>query len=267
MILKRLTILVSSVLIFTIISCSGYQKLLKSENYELKYEKAIEYYNDEDYYKAENLFDELLTIYKGTEKAEKIHYYYAYCLYAQGDLSLAAYHFKRYAETYPNGKHVEDARFRKALCFYELSPKPSLDQDFTQRGIGAFQSFLNQYPDTEYKDTVNKLVEKLHFKLEKKSYDNAYLYYKIKEYKAAIRALKNSIRKYPDSPFNEDARFYILKSSYLLAEGSIKSKQQERYKNTLEAYRTLMKNYPGTEYKKEAKKIKEKTKDKLNNIS
>lgn len=52
-------------------SCSSYQKLLKSEDDALKYEKAISYYNDGNYYKALQLFDQLVTVYRGTSKAEK----------------------------------------------------------------------------------------------------------------------------------------------------------------------------------------------------
>jgi outer membrane protein assembly factor BamD len=267
MILRRPAILFSATLVFLLMSCSEYQKLLKSENYELKYEKAVEYYEDEDYYKAKNLFNELKNIYKGTERAEKIYYHYAYCLYMEGELALAAYHFRQFAKTYPNSEFTQDAEFRTALCFYDLSPDPSLDQAFTKRGIDAFQAFLNKYPKTEYKDTVNNLVDKLHHKLETKSYNNAYLYYKIKDYKAAITALQNSIDNYPGSPYNEDARFYMLKSWYLYADGSVRKKQAERFEETLTAYHKLIDNYHDTEYIDEANKIKEKVKEKVKLIN
>lgn len=264
MILRRMKIIFLAVIVFAVSSCSEYQKLLKSENYELKYEKAVEYYEDEDYYKAKTLFEELMNIYKGTARAEKIHYHYAYCLYHDGDLALAAYHFQRFARTYPNSEYTQDAEFRSALCFYDLAPQASLDQDFTRRGIDAFQTFLDKYPDTEYQDTVNSLVDRLHHRLEKKSYENAYLYHKIGEYKAAIIALENSIMEYPGSPYNEDARYYILKSSFEYAHGSVEKKKQERYKNTLKAYYALIDNYPKTEYRDDARKIKEKTEENLN---
>lgn len=264
MILKQVKYLIGVLVLLSLISCSDYQKLLKSDNYELKYQKAIEYYDDGDYYRAENLFEELINIYRGTDRAEKIHYYYSYCLYSQGELSLAAYHFRKFAQTYPNSKYKMDAEFQAAVCYYEVSPKPSLDQAFTERGIEAFQSFLEKYPDTEYRDTVNLLVDKLHHKLETKGYDNAYLYYKIGEYKSAISALNNVIQDFPDSPYNEDAMYYILRSSYLLAEGSVESKKMQRYENTITAYHRLMDNYPDSEFESEATRIKDKVEKVLN---
>lgn len=265
MILKQMKYVFGLLIILSLTSCSEYQKLLKSDNYELKYTKAIEYYDDGEYYKAENLFEELMNIYKGTDRAEKIHYYYSYCLYSQGELSLSAYYFSKFAKTYPNSERRQDAEFQAAVCFADVSPKSSLDQAYTERGIEALQSFLERYPDTEYRDTVNLLVDQLHHKLETKAYDNAYLYFKIGEYKSAITALNNAVEDFPDSPYNEDALFYIVKSSFLLAEGSVQEKMQERYENTLTAYHRLMDNYPESDYAGEANRIKDKVEKKLNN--
>ena len=52
-------------------SCSEYQKVLKSEDSELKYSQAIEYYNNEDYStpvfldKSKQLIDELKSKHPG----------------------------------------------------------------------------------------------------------------------------------------------------------------------------------------------------------
>lgn len=245
-------------------ACSEYQKVLKSSDYELKYQKAQEYYEEQDYYKALNLYDELVNIYKGTKRAEKVYYYYAYCHYGQSELDLAAYHFKKFSKTYPNSEHQEEADYMAAYCLYLVSPEHSLDQTYTRKGLDELQLFLDRYPESEYRDSVNILIDELHGKLEQKAYDNAYLFYHIKDYKAAIKALENAIKDYPDSPYNEDAGFYILKSSYLLAENSVESKKQERYENTLKAYHSLMDRYPKTEYAKDAKRIYEKTDEIIN---
>ncbi len=265
MILKHNKYILGFLLILGLSSCSEFQKVLKSDDYELKYQKAVEYYENGKYYKSEKLLEELKNIYKGTERAEKVDYYYAYSLYSQGELSLSAYYFTKFARTYPQSPRKMDAEFQAAVCYSEISPKPSLDQSFTEQGIDALQGFLEKYPDTEYRDTVNLLINKLHHKLETKAYDNAYLYYKIGEYKSAISALNNVIEDYPDSPYNVDALFYIVKSSFLLAEGSVQEKMKERYENTLTAYYRLMDNYPNNKYVGEASKIKEKVEKKLNN--
>ena len=56
-------------------SCGDYNKIVKSTDYEFKYKKAIEYYEEGEYVKAGTLFNELVNIYRGTTKADKIYYY------------------------------------------------------------------------------------------------------------------------------------------------------------------------------------------------
>jgi len=86
---KYKNVIIFFLIIFIFSSCK-FQKILKSTDYELKFEKAKEYYQEKDYIKATQLFDELLTIYKGSSKAEEVNYYYAECYYGNRDFILAA---------------------------------------------------------------------------------------------------------------------------------------------------------------------------------
>jgi len=49
------------VLTIILASCGEYQKVLKSDDYNYKYEKAVSYYEDEQYNRAMPLFNELST--------------------------------------------------------------------------------------------------------------------------------------------------------------------------------------------------------------
>ena len=71
-------ILLSAILIT---GCDGYNRLLKSSNYELKLEKANEYYQKGNYVKASALYEELIPVYKGSDKAEEIYYYFSSIFY------------------------------------------------------------------------------------------------------------------------------------------------------------------------------------------
>ena len=71
-----------SLILILLSSCSKYQKVLKSDNYNYKYEKAVMYYDNGDYNRAMPLFNELSTVFKGTSKIQQVSYYYAYCNYS-----------------------------------------------------------------------------------------------------------------------------------------------------------------------------------------
>ena len=120
-------------------SCSGYEKLMKSTDYALKYDKAVEYYENEEFARAIGLLDQIVTVYKGTTKADTVYYYQAKCYYNQRDYTLAGYHFSNLAENYPRSTFAEESDFMSADCFYRLSPKPELDQESTVKAITAFR--------------------------------------------------------------------------------------------------------------------------------
>ncbi|MBI5217968.1 MAG: outer membrane protein assembly factor BamD [Bacteroidia bacterium] len=250
--------------IFT--SCSEYQKLLKSSDFELKYRKAKEYYEKKDYFRASALFEELINIYKGTARGEEVYYYYAYCQYSQEDFIMAAYHFRFFARNFPNSKHVEEAEYLGAYCIFLESPEYSLDQTYTNKAIEEFQYYIEKYPASHKIDTCNKLIDLLRVKLEKKAYMNATLYYQLSEYKAAITAIKNMLKDYPDSQYREELLYIIVKSSYLLAEGSVEKKKKERYQSTVNEYYALVDEFPNSKHVKEAEHIFESSTKKLKKL-
>ena len=252
--IKRFSLLLLS-LSLLLASCSEYQKILKSNDYELKYKSAVEYYQKKDFSRAQALFQELRSVFKGSARGEEVNYYYSYCVYYSGDILMAAYYFSQFTTTYPLSKHASECEYMAAYCLYLYSPDPTLDQTYTQKSIDRMELFLTHYPNTPRKDTINTLVNNLDLKLQEKHYNNAYLYYKLRHYRAAVVALNNVLTDYPDTPYREKILYYILKSNYRYADNSVESKKTKRYQDTIDSYFTLINEYPKTKYLKEAKSI------------
>jgi outer membrane protein assembly factor BamD len=85
-------ILVLSIVLFA--SCGDYQKLLKSTDPELKYTKAVEYFEKGDFMRATTLFDEISTYFKGTERSETILNYLSKSYLGQKDYFTASEYYK-----------------------------------------------------------------------------------------------------------------------------------------------------------------------------
>ncbi len=236
-------------------SCSDYQKLLPSTDYDLKYKKAIEYFDKKDYTRASTLLGELITIYRGTEKAEEVNYRYAYCYYNQQDYITAGYYFKNFVASFPNSPLAEECAFMVAYCYYQDSPNSSLDQANTYKAMDELQIFMNQNPTSKRIPECNKLIDELREKLVRKSFDSASLYYKLGDFKAAITALNNGLKEFPDTQYREELLFLVLKSSFELASRSIPEKMKERYQNTAEAYLGFKEEFPESKHLKEAERI------------
>ena len=74
-------------------SCGEYNKLLKSTDYEYKYEAAKNYFAKGQYNRSATLLNELITILKGTDKAEESLYMLGMSYYNQKDYQTSAQTF------------------------------------------------------------------------------------------------------------------------------------------------------------------------------
>ncbi|MCG8410600.1 MAG: outer membrane protein assembly factor BamD [Bacteroidales bacterium] len=251
-------------LILAVSSCK-YEKLLKSRDYKLKYNKALEYYAQKDYTKAENLFEQLKPILRGTRQADTVYFYAAYCSFNQKSYLLAAHYFEEFKKYYGNSPFVEEAEYMNAYSVYKLSPRPSLDQTFSNQAIALFGIYLSRYPNSGRRAKCVEIVNELKNKLIEKSYQTGKLYYNLGDFRSAIIALNSSLEEFPETKYREDILFLVLKSKFLFAEGSITNKQTERYQSAIDEYYAFSGEFPESSRIKEAKKMFDISKSKLKN--
>ena len=251
--MRNLVFILISLFLFT--GCSEYSKILKSKDYNLKFEKAKEYFNDGQCSKALPLLEELLSLFRLTSQGEDVYYYYAQTNYCIGEYYVAGYYFKSFVKTYPGSKRVEECQFLGAMCNVMNSPEPALDQTETSKAIDELQTFMNRYPESPRQDTCNTLVKTLRQKLETKAMNGAKLYYQLERYNSAKVAFGNVLVDFPDTRFKEEVLFMIVKSSFLLADNSIESKKEERYKETIKSYHKFANAFPNSKELNEAESL------------
>ncbi|MDX5326034.1 MAG: outer membrane protein assembly factor BamD [Bacteroidota bacterium] len=264
MILKKvrgLVLLLGALIILS--SCGEYQKVLKSSDLEYKFQAAKKYYEQQKYEKAYPIFDELLTLYRGTLKAEEVYFYYASTLYGMHDYYLAAYHYKTFYETFPSSQWAEEAAYQSAYCYYLESPTYSLDQANTYKAMNEFQLFINRYPRSEKIPICNDRLDELRAKLERKSFEIARQYYRTENYQAAVQAVENTLNDFPDTEYREEAMFIKLDAAFKLADNSILGKKEQRFKEAITAYYDFTALYPNSNMRKAADRIFEQTKQQL----
>lgn len=247
-------------------ACSEYQKVLKSTDLELKYEKAMEYYEDGKYNKAYPLFDELLSLYRGTLKAEQVYYYYAMTNFYLDDYILAAYHFKNFYKTFPNSDRAAKAAYMVGYCYYLESPVYNLDQTYTFKAINELQLFVNTHPESDKLYESNELISELRKKLEKKSFERARQYFQTGHYQAAVVAFNNTLNDFPGTTFREEALYLRLTSAFELAKNSIESKKLQRFIESKTAYFEFIETYPESRKAENAVAMYVKIQDQIENL-
>lgn len=246
---------------------SEFEQARMSGNTELILNKALEYYEEEDWVKAQTLFELVLNQYRGRPEAEEIYYKYAYTYYNLGQYALSAHYFENFAATYAYSPYREEADFMSAYSNYQMSPVFRLDQISTVSAIEGFQAFVNTYPNSDRVAECNKLIDEMRDKLEKKAFSSAELYFKMSDYQSAIHSFENLLTEYPDSERAEEIQYLLVESSYNYATNSIFEKREERYEDTIEQYQDFVERYPSSKYMNKLNDIHDKTLEQLKSLN
>ncbi|RLD38659.1 MAG: outer membrane protein assembly factor BamD [Bacteroidetes bacterium] len=254
---NRLTLIAFILILIGNSSCGRFQKLLKSNDYEEKYAMALEFFENEEYNKTLQLFDQISPIYRGTDKAQKIEFLSAMSHYGQKDYVLASYYFKRYYQAYPKSEQAEEALFMSAYSNYLDSPRASLDQKTTVDAIQEMKLFVSRFPNSEKVDQAKDLIKEMENRLELKAFNMAKLYIKMSDYKASIASLEAFIKQYQSSIYHEEASFLLIQANYEYALNSIAARQEERFSKASEAYIDFISQFPESKYLKKAEKMNE----------
>lgn len=254
------TILLGWVLILIFSSCGEYNKLLKSTDYEYKYEAAKTYFAKGQYSRAATLLNELITILKGTDKAEESLYMLGMSYYNQKDYQTAAQTFIQYYNVYPRGVYAELARFHAGKALYLDTPEPRLDQSGTYSAIQQLQMFIEYFPQSAKKEEAQNMIFTLQDKLVMKEYLSARLYYNLgnylgNNYQACVITAQNALKDYPYTNLREDLSILILRAKYELAVYSVEDRKMERYREAVDEYYAFKNEFPESKYLKEAERV------------
>lgn len=256
----KIRLFLTALLCFSMFSCSEYNKLLKSSDYELRFEMAKMYFEEGKYSKTQNLLKDIVSMFKGTKRAEESLYLLARSAYLQGDYGSSGVYFETYYRNYPNGEYTELARYYTGMGYSEASPEPRLDQTNTYLAIEQLNSFLDYYPKSEKKDEITELIFTLQEKLAEKELLSAKLYLNLGDYRgnnyiSAVVTAQNGIKDFPYSKYKEDFSIIILRAKYQEAQHSVVEKKAERFRNSIDEYYSYITEYPNGKYKKEAEGI------------
>ncbi|MDH5365577.1 MAG: outer membrane protein assembly factor BamD [Cyclobacteriaceae bacterium] len=250
--IKLFYTIIAATLLF---SCAkGFRKLEKSDDWKIKYQGALHFYENEDYARASILFEQILPIIRGLPEGEDVQFKLSYCNFYQGSYLLSSHYFKTFYETYGRSEKAQEAQYMYAYSLYADSPEYNLDQTSSYEAIDAIQAFLNKYPDSEFREEASEIINEMQKKLETKAYEKTKQYLKLRIYKSAIVAFENFRNDYPDSKYNEEIFFLKIEAQYELAEQSLYFKQKERYEKVKEYYEYFIDNYPNSSYLKNAEK-------------
>jgi outer membrane protein assembly factor BamD len=215
---------------------------------EERFANAKQLFDNNDFLEAINEFTVITLQYQGSAHAADAQFYLGECRFQRAEYLLASFEYGIVKRNYPASPRVADAQYKLALSYYELSPRSSLDPQYTRKAIDEFQQFVEYYPSNPLVADADAKIKELTNRLAKKQYETARLYTRMEYYKAAIVYYDDVIDRYHDTEFAPVA--YLDKAELLLG--------RRRYREARETLEAFTSRFPQSVLQSRADDLRKK---------
>ena len=257
----RILLIISAFL--ALAACKSQYELIKEgSDVGAKYDLAFQCFNAGKYTKAAELFENMSVLTNGTAREDTVLYYWGLSNYRANDYITAETNFKSFLDKFPRSPFSESAEFLRVDCLYKATYRWELDQTPTYTALAAIHEYRSAHPGSVHAAACARMLEDLDWRLDKKAFENAKIYYTMEDYKAARVALRNVLKDDSDNIFREDILYYTAMSSYKYADLSVPAKQRERFLVFQDDYYNFIGEYPESKYRAELDRLHKKVKEK-----
>jgi len=258
---RGITLLITVVLaVVTLSGCGGYNKILKASDYNTKYSMAKNLFAEGRFTTCSSVLEECVVMLHGTSKGEESMFLLASCYFNMDDYLSASQYFQSCFTRYPNSDYSESSLFMMGKSLFLDMPDPRLDASSTNNAISSLQRFVETYPNSRYRKEAEEMIYEMYDRLVEKEKGSAELYYNMglylgNNYRSCIIVAQNAMRDYPYTKYREDLSALVLRAKFQLAQESVASKKDERYRDAIDEYYAFKNEFPESKYMKEADRI------------
>ncbi|MFB0516012.1 MAG: outer membrane protein assembly factor BamD [Candidatus Neomarinimicrobiota bacterium] len=215
--MKRVLIfLFLGILSLSITGCAGRQSSARS-SIEERFARGKALFEKEKWARAADEFNLVVINNPAGNLAAQAQYYYAECLYQQKQYVEAQVEFERLLRRWATTEHLVEARYRIVQCLVAQSPSFYFDQKTTLEAIDELQAFIDDFPESAYREEAETLITELRYKIARKYYESGRLYLKWRRSPPARIYFDMVLSQYYDTPYADEARVGIV-VSYILEE-------------------------------------------------
>ncbi len=224
-------------IIVFIASCAGRVDTSKMGP-DSHFEYAKQLFDKGKYYDALTEFTILVLKYAGNPVIDDAQYFLAETHFKMKEYLVASVEYQKLVDSYPESPYVVLAEFKIGLCYYKMSLRPELDQEYTYKAIRRLQQFIEEHPTHELRKEAQKLIDNLHLKLAKKKLMAADIYRKMGRWTAAKIYYQIVLDEFFDTPVAADALYWRGEAEFVL----------EEYEHALATLTAYIEKYPNHTY-------------------
>jgi len=186
--------------------------------YKQRFDEGLEFFEKEKYNQSAQQFNIIVQRASHTDLGDDSLFFLAESYFLNKDYNLALIEFEKLVSRMGFSPYIEKSRWRICETLTLLSPNYFHDQDSSVRAISQIQDFIDDYPNSQYLDEADVLLETLRNRLAKKHMETGKLYIKLKAYDSAKQSYENVVNDYYDTKFYYDANLEIIRCLVFLGE-------------------------------------------------
>lgn len=250
-------VLISVILGLFLVGCSS-TRVVRKDNAESQYEKAMELYNDGKYYQASEAFRLLVFNFSGVSYIDSVQYYLGMCYYNDQDYILAVAEFRRLTRNFPSSPLADDGQLMIGKCYHLSAPENvGLDQSDTYTAITELENFIEDFPQSPLLGEAAELLARCRSKIAKKVFKNGEQYFKMGNYESARIYLEEVVTEF-DSPEWQGCALYLL---------ACVDEKEEKYEDASAKLQNMLREFSGHKWEDKAKEKLEDVQALLGDIS
>jgi len=208
------SILSAGVLFLTSCAQRGITEKETLENYA----KAEALFEKGDYEGAAKYFEKAQEglPYLSPKQIAELRYRLALSYYKEGRYADAILAFEDFLSNYPSSPRAEEVFVYLVRSYLKISPDEWRDPTYTQKAIELAKEFLRRYPRSPYRSEVYSLLLEAQKKLAKHHYLIAKFYEDYGYYYPAAVRFEYLLETYPDFVNRREVLFHLIKNLYLV---------------------------------------------------
>ena len=246
-------LLISTGVVF-LSGCSSSKDAVENIDAEDRFNLGRQKFDKGDYHEAIKNFQILTIQFRGSAFADDAQYYLAESYYERHEYILANSEYETLIRRMRSSEFVPLAQYKRAMCHYKLSPRPSLDQTNTKKAIDSFQEFIEYNPTHEFVPEAEEKIRELNNKLALKMYNTARLYVRMEFFRAGQITFEQLLERFHDSDWADHAHVGLVEVLVT----------RKRYLEAKDAVQRFFIRFPNSPLVVKAEKLQNEINSKLN---
>ena len=221
------------VVIFFISGCGWWKDFWRSPvrgraTPEGLYQRGVEAYQDGLYKRAVESFQRLREEYPLHQMAILAELGIADSRFSDEEYVEAELAYNDFINLHPTNENLPYAMYQVGLCHYKQMYSIDQDQTETKKARKEFERLITRFPSSKFAFMAEKLLRECKQRLGEYEFYVGHVYFKMNQYKAALRRFENITKDYPNLGLDYKVSYFVGETKRRLVEEEAKKKEANK---------------------------------------